>query len=70
MKGSSLATGGVTVSAATLVPLVSWALNGFQLPIPETVPYLIAASIVTLAHAIYNVVTPRLAAQPKKEDNP
>jgi hypothetical protein len=51
---SSLVTGGVTFSAGTLVPLVTWGLTGFHTPIPESVPYLIAAAIITVAHAVYN----------------
>lgn len=53
---SSVVTGGVTVTAATLVPLVNWALQGFPHPIPDSVPYLIAAGLVTLGHLTYNVV--------------
>jgi len=51
---SSILTGGVTVSAATFVPLVTWALAGFHSPIPESVPYLISAAIITISHALYN----------------
>ena len=51
---SSIVTGGVTVSAATLVPLVTWAMAGFPAPIPESVPYLISAGIITAGHALYN----------------
>ena len=56
-KTSSIVTGGLTVSAATLVPLVQWGLNGFPHPIPESVPYVIAAAIVTVGHALYNYAT-------------
>jgi hypothetical protein len=50
---SPVVTGGVTVTAATLVPLVQWAMGGFPKPIPPDVPYLVAAGIVTGAHAAY-----------------
>lgn len=60
MANSSIVTGGVTVSAAMLVPLVTWALHGFPQPIPDTVPYLIAAGLVTAGHALYNIaMSPR-----------
>jgi hypothetical protein len=56
---SSVVTGGVTVTAATLAPLVSWAINGFAQPYPETLPYLIAAAIVTAVHGACNLVAGR-----------
>ena len=56
---SSVITGGVSLSAASLAPVVSWALNGFPHPIPESVPYLIAAAVLTAAHAAYNIVQQR-----------
>ncbi len=52
---SSIVTGGVSITVASLVPLVTWALNGFAHPIPETVPYLLAAGLVTLTHLLANV---------------
>ena len=61
---SSVVTGGVTVSAATLAPLVNWALGGFPQPIPESVPYLITAAILTIGHAIYNVAIGRQQEAP------
>lgn len=63
---SSVVTGGVTVTAATIVPLVQWAMNGFPHPIPPDVPYLIAAALVTGAHAAYNLVISR-GAKPSIE---
>ncbi len=54
---SSVITGGVTVTAATIAPLVSWAIGGFPKPIPDSVPYLIAAAIVTGAHLACNLWT-------------
>jgi len=53
---SSVVTGGATVTAATLAPLVTWALEGFPKPIPDSVPFLIAAGIVTAGHLIYNII--------------
>lgn len=63
-RTSSILTGGVTVTAATLAPLVTWGLNGFPHPVPDSVPYLIAAVAVTIGHAIFNVVQSRSAANP------
>lgn len=62
---SSMVTGGVTLSAATLAPAIAWALNGFPHPIPESVPYLIAAALLTGAHAAFNVITARMASSAK-----
>lgn len=62
---SSISTGGASISVATLVPIVNWALAGFGHPIPETVPYLIAAGVITGAHALYNWATaPKASAAP------
>ncbi|MFP3185537.1 MAG: hypothetical protein RXR20_33865 [Paraburkholderia sp.] len=60
---SSVITGGVTVTAATLVPLVQWAIGGFPKPVPPDIPYLIAAGLVTGAHAAYNLYAARSAAK-------
>jgi hypothetical protein len=57
---SSVVTGGVTISAATLAPLVEWCLNGCPHPIPDSVPFLIAAAIITVAHAVYNIAQAKL----------
>lgn len=62
-KISSVVTGGVTLSAVQLAPLVLWAMNGFPKPIPDGTPLLIAAGIVTGAHALYNVYVARSAAK-------
>jgi hypothetical protein len=60
---SSIVTGGVTVTAATLVPLVQWAMIGFPKPIPPDVPFLVAAGLVTGAHALLNLFAARAAAK-------
>lgn len=59
---SSLVTGGTTITAATLAPMLQWLLAGCPLPIPDSLPYLVAALIVTGAHAIGNWWVSRLAA--------
>ncbi len=60
---SSLVTGGVTMSAATLVPLVTWAMNGLPKPIPDGIPLLVAAGLITGLHAAYNIYVARAAAK-------
>lgn len=60
---SSIKTGAVTLSATALLPAVQWALTGFAHPIPEGVPYLIAAALMSLGHAMYNIVSAKLAEQ-------
>jgi hypothetical protein len=62
---SSLVTGGTTITAATLVPMLQWLLAGCPKPIPDSVPYLVAALIVTGAHAFGNWWISR---QPPKTD--
>lgn len=62
---SSLVTGGTTITAATLVPMLQWLLAGCPKPIPDSVPYLVAALIVTGAHALGNWWFGR---QPSKTD--
>ena len=57
-KVSSIVTGGVTVSAAALAPLVQWALDGFPAGhYPSDAPLLIAAGLITIGHAVYNRLT-------------
>lgn len=51
---SSLITGGTGITVVTLVPPVEWILNGCPRPIPESVPYLIAAGILMCCHALFN----------------
>lgn len=53
-QSSSIITGGATISVATLVPIINWALGGFHAPIPDSVPWIISAAIITGCHALYN----------------
>jgi hypothetical protein len=53
-QASSIVTGGLTVSAASLVPAVEWTLGGFPRPVSETVSYLLAGLVAAGAHALYN----------------
>jgi len=73
---SSLVTGGTTITAATLAPMLQWLLAGCPLPIPESLPYLVAALIVTGTHALGNWWVNRQpsktepATQPAPASNP
>lgn len=60
---SSLVTGGTTITAATLAPMLQWLLAGCPSPIPDGLPYLVAALFVTGAHAIGNWWVSRQAAK-------
>lgn len=51
-------TGAATITVTQLEPLVSWGLAGFHGPAPAAVPGVIAAIILTLAHAICNRLAP------------
>lgn len=51
---SPFITGGATITAATLEPLVRWGLTGFHAPIPDAVPGVVAALLFTAGHAALN----------------
>lgn len=52
---STVITGGVTISAATLEPAVSWALSAlFHVPIPESVAVLVTGLVASGVHAGIN----------------
>lgn len=54
---SSVTTGGFTVSAAALAPLVLWSFHGFPMAqMPDEAPLLVAAGVITGGHAIYNLI--------------
>lgn len=54
---SSAITGGVTLGAATIQPIVEWALLGFHAAPPAMLPGAITAVIITVGHYIINRVT-------------
>lgn len=62
-KTSSIATGGVTVSAAALEPYVQWLIDGRPAPVPAGSALLISAAVITLGHALYNYLTARASKQ-------
>jgi hypothetical protein len=59
----AIISGGLTVSAAELVPTVEWALSGFRGAVPANLSALIAGAIVMSLHAGYNYVAARAAAK-------
>ena len=58
-KVSSLVTGGLGVTAASLAPFVDWAIHSFQGPPPPYAAYYVSAGILAGAHALYNLATTR-----------
>lgn len=49
----AMISGGLTVSAADLIPAVDWALHGFHGPVPANLSGLIAGALVAAIHAGY-----------------
>lgn len=56
---SSIVTGGATMTAATITPLVMWALSGFKMAMPTEVPFVVASLIFTGVHALVNMLGSR-----------
>jgi len=61
---SSIQTGALTLSAASLVPIIDWGASRAGVTIPVDVQLQLAALLITGAHAIYNLVRERLALAP------
>ncbi|HEX7911816.1 MAG TPA: hypothetical protein VF534_27495 [Paraburkholderia sp.] len=59
----ALISGGLTVSAADLIPTVDWAMAGFHGAPPANLSGLIAGAIVMGIHAGYNWLAARSAAK-------
>ncbi|WP_261540527.1 hypothetical protein [Burkholderia multivorans] len=60
---SSIVTGGVTISAATVEPAVQWALTAvFHAPVPESVSVLVTGLVCAAAHAVINRLIARNVA--------
>lgn len=66
-QASPYVTGAATITVATIEPLVSWALTGFHGPMPAAVPGVIAALLLTGAHAVCNLISTRTS---KPADTP
>lgn len=56
---SSVTTGGVVVSAASLVPAVDWVMSGCHGPVPASVSALVAGVLAMAIHAGYAYVSSR-----------
>ncbi|WP_070106505.1 hypothetical protein [Burkholderia plantarii] len=59
---SSIQTGALTLSAASLVPIIDWAASRLGITIPADAQLQIAALLITGAHAIYNLLLERRAS--------
>lgn len=66
MANPVLLSSGATVTAASLVPAVEWALNGFKGGVPESVAGIIAGVLVAAIHAGVNWLNNR----PKSTSTP
>jgi hypothetical protein len=66
----AIISGGLTVSAAELVPTVEWALSGFRGPVPANLSALIAGAIVMATHAGYNWLAARAAKSASAQATP
>jgi len=64
MNQSSIITGGLTISGATLEPAVSWGLSAaFHVPVPESVSVLVAGLLAYAAHGAVNFLKARAEAK-------
>ncbi|MDN7997362.1 hypothetical protein QZN00_09440 [Burkholderia multivorans] len=59
----AIISGGLTLSAADLIPAVNWALGGFHGAVPANLSALIAGAVVMAIHAGYNWLVARAAAK-------
>lgn len=59
----ALVSGGLTISAADLIPSVDWAIHGFHGPVPANLSGLIAGALVAAIHAGYNAWAERTDKQ-------
>lgn len=58
---SSIQTGAITLTAASLVPIIDWAAQAMHVSIPVDAQLQIAAMIITGSHALYNYLHARSA---------
>lgn len=56
---SSIQTGAITLTAASLVPIIDWAAQAMHVTIPMEAQLQISAFIITGAHAAYNYLLAR-----------
>jgi uncharacterized membrane protein len=63
-QNSAVITGGVAISATTLMPAVEWALAlAFHVPVPVSVSALVAGVLASGTHAALNYIAARTAAK-------
>ena len=60
---SSIQTGAITLTAASLVPIIDWAAQAAHVTIPMEAQLQISAFIITGAHAVYNYLMARANAK-------
>jgi hypothetical protein len=56
---SSIQTGAITLTAASLVPIIDWAATALHISIPMDAQLQIAAMLITGGHALYNYLRSR-----------
>lgn len=64
MSSPSITTGGVVVSAASLIPTVGWALSGFKGDVPVSTVGLVAGLLAMAIHQVYIYVSNKEAGMP------
>lgn len=65
-RSSSVMTGSATAVAASIAPLVDWALNTqWHANAPTQVILIISAALVTLGHLICNLINSVFSKPPK-----
>ena len=64
---SSIATGQVVCSVATVQPVVEWCFAGFPHPIPEAVSAFVAMTLITLGHASFNVLKQKYGTKTQEQ---
>jgi hypothetical protein len=60
---SSIQTGAITLTAASLVPIIDWIAQAMHVVIPMEAQLQISALVITAGHAAYNYAIARTAAK-------
>ena len=60
---SSIQTGAITMTAASLVPIIDWAASRLGISIPVDAQLQIAGALITGAHALRNWLAARAASK-------
>lgn len=67
---SSIQTGAITLTAASLVPIIDWAATSMHIAIPMDAQLQVAAMLITGCHAAYNYLVARAAAKAPQPATP